>query len=368
MKRINSSLPPNSEPKALPGKTIVIDVLTPKQVLLFGKVKEKLEEEECKVLVASRRYVELSNIFTIAGIKPIIVGRHGGGSIHGKLVSSLDRMLKLSKLIKKISPDLVLSFSSPEAARVAFGLNIPHVSVNDSPHSTHVARLTIPLSRKLLTPRVVGKNIWLKYGISRKDIIVYKSLDPVAWLRDFNPAKSVLKKYDLAEGEYIAYRPEEYRASYLSVRQLTIETVSKIFCNDKRLAELKIVIVPRYEENVYRRFFKKDHAIILKHGEDTRSILFYSKGFIGAGGTMNTEAVLMAVPTISVHPSSTIVEEFMVKRGLLVKSVKERYLRNWLRETVSREFNKNERFSALRRIRKMEDPAERIAETCLSLY
>ncbi|MEM2929597.1 MAG: DUF354 domain-containing protein [Thermoproteota archaeon] len=352
----------------MPEKTIMIDVLTPKQALLFGKVKEKLEEKGCRVLVTSRRYVELTNIFKLSSIKPVVIGRHGGGDLYGKLVSSLNRMLGLLRLVRKTAPDLVLSFSSPEAARVAFGLSIPHVSVNDSPHSTHVARLTIPLSRKLLTPRVIGKSVWLKYGISRKDIVTYRSLDPVAWLRDFNPAKSVLKKYGLAEGEYIVYRPEEYRASYLNVRRLTLETVSKVLCSDKRLAGLKIVIVPRYEARVYRRFFRKDRAIILEHGEDTRSILFYSKGFIGAGGTMNTEAVLMSVPTISIHPSSTIVEEFMVKRGLLAKSVKERGLRNWLRETVSWEFNTNKRFSSLRKIEKMEDPAERIAETCLSLF
>jgi predicted glycosyltransferase len=237
--------------------------------------------------------VELTNIFKLSRIKPVAIGRHGGGEPYEKLVSSLDRMLGLLRLVRKTAPDIVLSFSSPEAARVAFGLGIPHVAVNDSPHSTYVARLTIPLSRRLLTPRVVGKNVWLKYGISRKDIVTYRSLDPVAWLRDFNPAKSILRKYGLAEGEYVVYRPEEYRASYLSVRQLTLETVSKIFKKDKCLAGLKIVIVPRYEEEAYRMFFRKQDSVILEHGEDTRSMLFYSKGFIGAGGTMSAEAVLM---------------------------------------------------------------------------
>jgi predicted glycosyltransferase len=345
----------------------MIDVLTPKQALLFGKVKEKLEEKGCRVLVTSRRYVELTNIFKLSRIKPVVIGRHGGGEPYGKLASSLDRMLGLLRLVRKTAPDIVLSFSSPEAARVAFGLGIPHVAVNDSPHSTYVARLTIPLSRRLLTPRVVGKNVWLKYGISGKDIVTYRSLDPVAWLRDFNPAKSILRKYGLVEGEYFVYRPEEYRASYLSVRQLTLETVSKVFRKDKCLAGLKIVIAPRYEKETYRMFFRKQDLVILEHGEDTRSILFYSKGFIGAGGTMSAEAVLMGVPAVSIYPSSTVVEGFLVRKGLLVKPAGEKDLRNWLRKTVSREFEERERLSSLRRLRRMEDPAEKISETCLNL-
>ncbi|MCX8183073.1 MAG: DUF354 domain-containing protein [Crenarchaeota archaeon] len=351
----------------MPGKTFMIDVLTPKQALLFSKVKEKLDEKGCRVLITSRRYVELKNIFKLSRIKPVVIGRHGGGDLYGKLASSLDRMISLLKFVRKAAPDLVLSFSSPEAARVAFGLSIPHVSVNDSPHSTYVARLTVPLSRKLLTPRIVGKKAWLKYGISGKDIVTYGSLDPVAWLRDFNPSKSILKKYGLTEGEYVVYRPEEYRASYLNVRRLTLETVSKVFRKDKHLAGLKIVIVPRYEEEIYRRFFKKRDVIMLEHGEDTRSILFYSKGFIGAGGTMSVEAVLMGVPAISIYPSSTIVEEFLVKKRLLAKSTGEKDLYTWLRKTVSQEFEEHGRILSLRRLRKMEDPAEKISETCLSL-
>lgn len=351
----------------MPRKTIMIDVLTPKQALLFGKVKEKLEERRCKVYVTARRYIELTNIFKLSNIKPVITGKHGGVDLYEKLVSSLDRMLNLSKIMRRIAPGLVLSFSSPEAARVAFGLNIPHVSVNDSPHSTYVARLTIPLSRRLLTPKVVGRDIWLKYGISRENIVVYNSLDPVAWLRDFTPKKNVLKKYGLSEGRYIVYRPEEYRASYLDVSRLTLETVSKVYYGEKCLTGLKLVIVPRYEEETYRRSFRKDRAVILEHGEDTRSIMFYSKGFIGAGGTMNAEAVLMGVPTVSVYPSLTIVEKFLTGKKLLAKAVDEKRLRNWLRKTVSKELDEEKRFSSLKRLKKMEDPAEKIVETCLGL-
>ncbi|MEM2695513.1 MAG: DUF354 domain-containing protein [Thermoproteota archaeon] len=345
----------------------MIDVLTPKQALLFGKVKEKLEKKNCKVYIVSREYIELTNIFKLSRIKPIIIGRHGGRDLYNKLVSSLERTLMFSKILKKLSPDTVLSFCSPEAARASFGLNIPHISVNDSPHSLYVAKLTIPLSRKLLTPRIVGKKAWLDYGISEENIVTYDSLDPVAWLRDFAPNKNVLKKYGLSEGEYIVYRPEEYKASYLDSKSLTLETISKVYFHEERLRGLKLVIVPRYERETYQKIFRNSDVVILDHGEDTRSILFYSRCFIGAGGTMSTEAVLMGVPAVSLYPSSTIVEKFLIRKGLLTKAVDEIGLHRWLNRLVSVGFDKDKRLSSLMRLRKMEDPAEKIAETCLNL-
>ena len=344
----------------------MIDILTPKQALLFTKVSEKLKEKGCKTLFVSRKYVELTNVFRLSRIKPVVIGEHGGEDLHSKLLSSLKRTIILSKIMEDFSPDLVLSFSSPEAARAAFGLKIPHFSVNDSPHSVYVAKLTIPLSQKLLTPKVVGKKAWVKYGIDADDIIVYNSLDPVAWLRDFVPNKKVLRKYGLPEGEYIVYRPEEYRASYLSGNRLTVEIVSKVFSHEEKLKEVKLVIVPRYEKEMYWKFFRdSNNVVILDHGEDTRSILFYSKCFIGAGGTMNAEAALMGVPAASLYPSSTIIERFLIKKGLLVKFREENSLRRWLRKIVSTEFDEYARRKSLMRLRKMQDPAEKIVETCL---
>ncbi|MGQ9691107.1 MAG: DUF354 domain-containing protein [Thermoproteota archaeon] len=349
------------------GNRIMIDILTPKQALLFGKVRERLEKR-CKVWITSRRYIELNNIFKLSQLRPIIMGEHGGGDPYGKLRSYISRINQLSKFVKNISPDLVLSFSSPEAARVAFGLGIRHVSVNDSPHSEYVARLTIPLSCKLLTPKIVGKDVWLRYGIERRNIVVYSSLDPVAWLKDFTPDKSVLDKYALYKGEYIVYRPEEYRASYLNVRKLTIKTVSEIYHKEIASMDLKLVIVPRYEKEAYSRLLGKNRGlVILDHGEDTRSILFYSRGFIGAGGTMNAEASLLGVPTISLSPSNIIVEKYLVRKGLLSKASNKEELRRWLKKTVAQSFDEGIRASCLRKIRRMEDPAKRIAETCLSL-
>ena len=100
-----------------------------------------------------------------------------------KLEASIDRMEKLSRKIKTFSPDIVISFCSPEAARISFGLGIRHVAFCDSPHADAVMRLTLPLIQKLLIPNVIPKNKFSKYGIDKKSIVSYKAIDAAVTIK-----------------------------------------------------------------------------------------------------------------------------------------------------------------------------------------
>ena len=66
-----------------------------------------------------------------------------------KLLASLDRSKLLTKKIEKWNPDLLISFCSPEASRVAYGLGIPHIAFSDSPHAKAVMRLSLTLYYKI---------------------------------------------------------------------------------------------------------------------------------------------------------------------------------------------------------------------------
>ena len=98
------------------------------------------------VLCTSRDYDQVTHLAKIRGVKLIIIGKHGGSGRHDKLNASLHRAKSLSFKIKEFSPDMTISFCSPEAARVSYGLNIDHICFSDSPHATAVMRLVIPLS------------------------------------------------------------------------------------------------------------------------------------------------------------------------------------------------------------------------------
>ena len=93
---------------------------------------------------------------------------------YDKLNSSIQRMNHLLDKIIKFAPDLTVSFCSPEASRVSYGMGIKHIAFSDSPHAEAVMRLSVPFVQKLLIPWVIPKKEFVKYGISKKNIIHYK--------------------------------------------------------------------------------------------------------------------------------------------------------------------------------------------------
>src|SRR5437879_11960105 len=74
----------------------------------------------------------------------------------------------LYELIRKISPDITISFCSPEAARISYGFGIKHLAFSDSPHAEAVMRLSVPFVQKLLIPWIIPRNEFVRYGIDRK--------------------------------------------------------------------------------------------------------------------------------------------------------------------------------------------------------
>ena len=144
---------------------IWIDILTPKQLLFSEPIVERLEKKH-DILCTSREYHEVSKLSKIRHFKLIFVGKHGGKDKKSKLKASIERIEKLSNRIKKFEPDLVISFGSPEAARISFGLGIKHIMFCDSPHANAVMKLTLPLIQKLLIPYLENSFFDITYGIS----------------------------------------------------------------------------------------------------------------------------------------------------------------------------------------------------------
>jgi len=348
---------------------IWIDILTPKQLLFFIKVSKKLESSGFKVFLTTRKYQEVCELIKLKGLEVPIIGKHGGYCLRDKLIASTERILLLTRHVEKINPDIALSFSSPEATRVAFGLNIPHICVNDSPHSEAVARLTVPLSKLLFAPKIIPKKVWERFGIPRKSIIQYKALDPVTWIKDFQPNPEILRKLNLnLKQPIVTIRPTEAYASYIRKKISDICPVTmKITQELLKLLKNKvqIVVIPRYQEQ--REVLKKkfsENVVIPEHAIDTVSLLHYSSLFIGAGGTMNTEAALLGKPVISCFPGkTTFVERYLVNLKLIYR-VKNPETTVKLALNILQNVEKYLSFHkerALKILNRMEDPAEVIA-------
>ncbi|MGQ9469288.1 MAG: DUF354 domain-containing protein [Nitrososphaerales archaeon] len=350
--------------KAKDMKSIAIDILTPKQALFFNEVARLLKKRDIEVFCTTRRYFEVEEILKLLGLEAVCIGKHGGASLQGKLEAYADRVRKMTSHYIALKPDLVLSFSSPEAARTAFGLSIPHLTVNDSPHAIAVAKLTIPLSSLLLTPWIISSNEWSRFGIEKRRIIHYKGLDPVSWLKEFKPSLKILDYIGLDKNRpIVTVRPPEYLAAYLRGGEKIVLNLAQAV---KRLLlsrpDLQVVVLSRYgHASKNKRIFGKK-VIVTEKVVDGKNLLNYSNLFIGAGGTMTAEAALLGVPTISVYPGKTIIEDYLIRREFIVKATNNLYAHILQQIERPKEELRLLKRRASAMLTEMENPARKIAK------
>ena len=334
---------------------IWIDILTPKQLLFSEPIVEKLGKKH-DLLCTSRDYEEVSKLAKIRDFNLIFVGKHGGGDKKTKLKASIDRMEKLSTKIRTFSPDIVISFCSPEAARIAFGLGIKHVAFCDSPHAEAVMRLTLPLIQKLLIPFTIPKKEFSKYGIDEKNIIQYKAIDAFVTIQRKIDQKAKLP-FKNNNRKNILIRAVEEEASYTSKSSKIIPIIKKI---EREYENDNIVVLGRYTkqiENLQKIIGKK--VKIVKMTYDGKHLLKNTDIFIGSGGTMTAESALMGIPTISYNAVPNIIENFLVKKYLIRRETNPNKISNYIKKIFESTNNQNqERAEKIRK--QMENPIEKL--------
>jgi hypothetical protein len=301
----------------------------------------------------------VNGIVKFGSINPIIIGKHGGRNSVNKLLASLNRSKLLTKKIEKDRPELLISFCSPEASRVAYGLSIPHIAFSDSPHAEAVMRLSLPYVTKLLTPWIIPKKDFGMFGIDYKNIIHYKAIDAGVIIKNYKQKKINSKKL-------ILIRPEESEAAYITKKSKTIKIIKKIV--EKFPNEQKIVL-SRYKDqtNELKKIFGSSISLLSKP-VNGKELLNNANCFIGSGGTMTAEAGLLGIPTISLNTVPNRIEDFLVKKRIIVRSESpDRISREIYQSLNNVQSIKNRKKNAKKLVSSFEDPYQVLLKTIRSL-
>ena len=308
-----------------------------------------------KILCTSRNYREVVELSKIKKVNLRLIGKHGGSTKEGKLHSSIQRMNYLLDVVAKFSPDLTVSFCSPEAARISYGIGIKHVAFSDSPHAEAVMRLSVPLVQKLLIPWVIPKNEFVKYGISKKDIIHYKAIDAAVIVKE----KSRIEKVNVdTTKKTIVIRPEESEAAYILGKTESDNIIQEI---SKESESFNIIVLARYisqKNRLKEKFGKKIN--IMDKVVDGKSLLNITDLFIGSGGTMTAEAALMGVPTISYDAAPNYIEKHLVRIGLVRREINAKKISTLIKKMLND--NKANKEKARIVLSSMEDPYLKLVE------
>ncbi len=336
-----------------------VDLLTPKQVLFFGPLIKELRSRGVEVLATSRRYREVGPLAERASLELKYVGDRGTKGPEEQLLAATRRQAEMIPIVKEFNPGAAVSIASAVCARVAFGLGIRHIAVNDSPHSEVAGRLSIPLTYRLLCPWVIPFSAWERFGLQRKQVSTYHALDAAVWLKR-PPLSGPVPKLD-GKKKTITVRVQESDAPYLAKADMS--------WTDRLLGALldgfpdtNVVALCRYDfqvDEVKGKFGSR--CIVPDEVVSGHDLLSATDLFVGMGGTMNAEAALMGVPTISAFQGSLYTDRYLQSVGLMAKALISPALvshaRRFLTDSYKGAFSKK----AARILHSMEDPIPRIA-------
>ena len=306
-----------------------------------------------QVILTSRNYREVTQLSKLQKLNLKFVGKHGGVEKFDKLEASTNRINQISKIIQNQSPDVVVSFCSPEASRVAYGLGIKHIAFSDSPHAEAVMRLSVPLIQKLLIPWIIPKNEFTKFGIDKKNILQYKAIDASIIAKRILSKKIKIPSKN-TKRKTILIRVEEDQAAYSSKNTkktiMIIKNIIKEFSNEN------ILVLGRYESQI--RFLKRTFGEKIKIPNkviDGKMLLSSVDVFVGSGGTMTAESALLGIPTISYNAVPNFIESYLVKNKLVKRETNPKQLVRSIRKFINSS-NIEHKKRAKKALNSMEDP------------
>ena len=184
-----------------------IDISNAPHVHFFKSLISKLPPED--LLITARNFGPIPELLKRHNIDAKLVGRHGGADKRAKLSESTSRVGKLTDLVSGQDITSCLYKYSVEAARVAFGLDIPITAVADNEFAHHQNLLTVPFAGRALTPAVTPLTC------ITGEHLTFNGVCEVANIDGFSPDPKVLDSLHISTDKPIAIvRPEPYLAAY----------------------------------------------------------------------------------------------------------------------------------------------------------
>jgi predicted glycosyltransferase len=273
------------------------DACTGKQIRYGAAIAERLRKSGHEVIFTTREHPDTLALARIIGENPIVVGKYSPASLFSRLEESANRILKFSKMFRGNPPDIAISHQSVELCRTAFGLGIPIILTADTPYAKAVNKLTIPFATTLVASEALPKRFLENYCPA--NIIQFKGVDEVAWIKDLKPPKTSDFKKPL-----IVVREFETKAAYaVGTADRTLEIARKLEALGNVLL-LKRYIVPGKE------------AFTDKEVVDSVRIVANADLVVSAGGTLAREAALQGVPSIVISElGRTYVNTYLARKG-----------------------------------------------------
>ncbi len=277
----------------------------------------------------TREHPDTIPLAKILGENPIVVGKYDPSSLASRLEESSDRIIQFAKLFKDNPPDVAIAHQSVELCRTAYGLKIPIILTADTPYAIAVNRLTIPFAHTIIVSEALPRRFTADN--CAKNVVPFKGVDEVAWIKGFKPRKIEGLKKPL-----IVIRQIETKAAYAGERKDNAQIMAE------KLEEIgNVHYIQRY--NASGEVFAAKDAFL-----DSANLVANADLVISYGGTIAREAALQGIPSIAISDmAKTYVNTYLTKKGFPLFATTERGVLTYAKKYLGKKFDVQNKLSEL---------------------
>ncbi len=278
---------------------IWIDITNAPHVVIFKPLIAELKKRGCEVTVTAREFSQTVPMLKKHNIDFTLIGKHRGKNVFKKALGLFSRTFELVRFARPKKFDLAVSHASNDLAVASFILRIPHVTMFDYEFATVSHHVNLRLSKKILFPDIIAKSSLYRFGASDDRMDPYPGLKEEYYLNGFLPNKEVVSQLGLDTSKVIVTMrtPPELALYHRFENPLFKQVIEHL----SRQPEVLMVVLPRTKEQA--EDLKKlgvSNLIVPDSPVDAQSLIYYSDLVVGAGGTMNREAVVLGTPVYSI--------------------------------------------------------------------
>lgn len=297
---------------------IWVDITNSPHVLFFAPIIRRLEDQGHMVTLTARRYAQTEQLLKRYGLRAVITGQHRGKSIPAKAVGLASRTSHLIASMRHAHVDVAVGHNSNDLALAAWTLGIPQLTMFDYEYATVSHHLNVRLVDEIVVPEAIPLERLVPYGARPSKVFQYPGLKEEYYLYDFQPDPTVLEQLGVTDKQRVVgvlRTAPEVTLYHRHGNPLFDELIDQLATQPN----LTLVIIPRTEEQrAHYSSLPYANVIVPHEAVDGLSLIAAADFVIGAGGTMNREAVALGTPAYTMFAGRLgAVDERLIAEGRL---------------------------------------------------
>jgi len=287
---------------------ILFDINHPVDVNFFKNAILKLKSDGHVINIIFRSRGKLENIlrYELEGFRITQIGEHKKGFLK-KIIFQLLRDFKIKSFLKRNKIDLVVCFGATSAISAKL-CRVPYLAFDDD------FEYKIPFyhanwfSTRHIFPDFIefsNSKTYKYYGFKELSYLNPK------YLKIYD---KVLTEHSIVSDQYVFIREiDNISLNYKENNSILKELIEHIKLK-------KITIVLSLEDKTLVEIYNEDCIILEEPVSDIYSLLFHAQFSISSGDTVARETALLGVPTIYTGGREMVVNQELVKSGLMFES------------------------------------------------